>query len=170
MIKILAATYSHYSEADMKLNLLRRRSVRHTNRGSYAIEFAMTLPVLLIILSGTIDYGWYFHVQMSMVNATREAAHAGSQIDPAGVEDQGVLLTPAASALKVAADVWTAADLPGTPTFTAVINGVAPDKDMVVSSSLAIAPLVGFTTGGAGTPTNISYTATWHMDDQSTAP
>lgn len=153
----------------MTPNLLRRRSVNRAQRGSYAIEFAMTLPILLIILSGTIDYGWYFHVQMGVVNATREAAHAGSQIDPAGIEDQGNMLTPAAAALKVAADVWTASDLPGTPVFNAVINGVAPDRDMVVTSALTVTPLVGFT-GAGNTATSINYTSTWHMDDQSVAP
>ncbi len=156
----------------MKRNLLRRRDAEKANRGSYAIEFALTLPILLVILSGTIDYGWYFHAQMSVINATREAAHSGSQVDPDGIEDQGVVLTPATTALKVAEDVWTATDLPGAPNFTAIVSGSYPDEEMVVTGIYKLEPLVGFTYGfggndaGFNTPTTITYSATWLMGNQ----
>lgn len=148
----------------MKRNLLRHYSVQQAQRGSYAIEFAMTLPILIIILSGTIDYGWYFHVQMAVINATREGAHAGSQIRNSDVRS-GASVGHIETAHRVADDVWTAADLPGQPPyFMPDVRGLAPDKDMVVTSMLQIMPLVGFI---GGTPDYIQYEATWHLDDQS---
>ena len=148
----------------MKRNLLRHYSVQQAQRGSYAIEFAMTLPILITILSGTIDYGWYFHVQMAVINATREGAHAGSQIRNSDVRS-GASVGHIETAHRVADDVWTAADLQGQPPyFTVVVRGLAPDKDIMVTSSLYSRPLVGFI---GGPPHVMDYEATWHLDDQS---
>jgi len=163
MIKIFQATYSHYFKADMQFNLRRRYKSFLSQRGSYAIEFAMTLPILLIILSGTIDYGWYFHIQMGVINATGTAAHAGSQID-AMIDADRYTPSPIEVAHAVANDVWTASALPGVPTFSAAIVGESPDQDIVVTSVLSVPPLVNFF---GTTPDIIDYTSTWHMNDQS---
>jgi Flp pilus assembly protein TadG len=47
-------------------------------RGVAAIEFALVLPLLLVLLLGTIDYGWYFFVEQQTTIAAREAARAAS--------------------------------------------------------------------------------------------
>lgn len=55
---------------------------RRTGRGSAAVEFAMTMPVMALLLLGTIEYGWYF-TQLAWLNSiTREAARYGSAQDP----------------------------------------------------------------------------------------
>ena len=43
-------------------------------RGGIAMEFALVLPVLLVVLLGIIQFGYAFFVQTNMNNAAREAA------------------------------------------------------------------------------------------------
>jgi Flp pilus assembly protein TadG len=56
-----------------------RRLKRHLpERGAAAVEFAIVLPVLLTILCGTIDWGYYFFTREVVVNASREGARVGT--------------------------------------------------------------------------------------------
>lgn len=61
-----------------------RQSRRHGNdRGAAAVEFAIVLPVLVAILCGTIDWGYYFFTRSVLVNASREGARVGTlQVSP----------------------------------------------------------------------------------------
>ena len=51
--------------------------------GSVLIEFVIVLPVFLLLLLASIDWGWYFVLRETAVNATREGARAAS-VAPAG--------------------------------------------------------------------------------------
>jgi hypothetical protein len=42
------------------------------DRGNTAVEFALTLPIFIILFIGIIEFGWYFFVQHTMQYATRE--------------------------------------------------------------------------------------------------
>ena len=42
------------------------------NRGNTAVEFALTLPIFIILFIGIIEFGWYFFVQHTIQYATRE--------------------------------------------------------------------------------------------------
>jgi Flp pilus assembly protein TadG len=48
------------------------------SRGAVLIEFALVLPVFLLLLLGAIDWGWYFVLRETAVNAVREGARIGS--------------------------------------------------------------------------------------------
>lgn len=50
--------------------------LRRDERGAAAIEFALLLPVLLLLFFGIIQFGLLFSVHSSMQNASREAARA----------------------------------------------------------------------------------------------
>ena len=43
-------------------------------RGAAAVEFALILPVLLILVLGLVEFGRAFNVQISLSNAAREGA------------------------------------------------------------------------------------------------
>ncbi len=51
---------------------------RKAERGAAAVEFALLLPVLVVILLGTIDWGYFFFAEQVVTNAAREGARAGS--------------------------------------------------------------------------------------------
>ena len=50
---------------------LRRRS---ENRGAAAVEFAIVLPVLLLLVCGIVDFGRMLNTQISLSGAAREGA------------------------------------------------------------------------------------------------
>ncbi|HZZ83152.1 MAG TPA: TadE family protein [Anaeromyxobacteraceae bacterium] len=54
------------------------RRERRRERGAAAVEFAILLPVLLLLVLGAMDWGYYFFVEQVIVNAAREGARAGS--------------------------------------------------------------------------------------------
>lgn len=61
-----------------------KRRARDRSRGAAAVEFALVLPLLLTLVLGTIDWGWYFFVDQVVTNAAREGARAGTLVAPAG--------------------------------------------------------------------------------------
>lgn len=54
------------------------RTPRESPRGSAAAEFVLVLPVLLTLVLGAIDWGWYFSVREVAINAAREGARTAS--------------------------------------------------------------------------------------------
>jgi Flp pilus assembly protein TadG len=57
---------------------MKRARAFRTQRGAAAVEFAIILPVLIAILCGTIDWGYYFFTRSVVVNASREGARTGT--------------------------------------------------------------------------------------------
>jgi Flp pilus assembly protein TadG len=64
---------------------MRRPGTCSDERGAAAVEFAIVLPVLLAILCGTIDWGFYFYTREVVVNASREGARVGTLQFASGV-------------------------------------------------------------------------------------
>jgi Flp pilus assembly protein TadG len=50
---------------------------RLNERGASAVEFAILLPVLMLILFGTIEFGMVMYSREILTNASREGARAG---------------------------------------------------------------------------------------------
>ncbi len=55
-----------------------RNSSRRLQRGAAALEFAIVLPVLVLLLLGIIDFGIVMGAQTQVANAAREGARAGA--------------------------------------------------------------------------------------------
>lgn len=45
--------------------------------GSNIVEFALTLPLLLVLIAGVFDLGWAIYAKNTMADAAREGARAG---------------------------------------------------------------------------------------------
>lgn len=54
-----------------------RRARRRGDRGAAAVEFALVVPILLMLVFGIIDYGIYFNNSLSARQGVREAARSG---------------------------------------------------------------------------------------------
>lgn len=48
------------------------------DEGASAVEFALVLPILLMLVFGVIDYGWWFGETLGLRSGVREAARLGA--------------------------------------------------------------------------------------------
>jgi Flp pilus assembly protein TadG len=55
---------------------------RNRQRGAAAVEFALVLPLLLTLVLGVIDWGWFFFIDQLVTNCAREGARAGTLLPP----------------------------------------------------------------------------------------
>jgi Flp pilus assembly protein TadG len=53
---------------------------RHRSRGQSLVEFAMVLPIFMLILSGILDFGFLLYSRMGVINAAREGARAAVMV------------------------------------------------------------------------------------------
>jgi Flp pilus assembly protein TadG len=60
--------------------MMRKLRERIGERGSAAVELAMSLPVLLTVTAGVIEFGQAFQLRHNLVQAATEAARAGSAL------------------------------------------------------------------------------------------
>jgi Flp pilus assembly protein TadG len=121
----------------------RRPEPRHTDRGSAAVELALVLPLLLLMLFGIIDFGRMLNTQITLTEAAREGARAAALgFDP------GARVTRTANGTTLASTVVTAC--PG--------GDLSADAVVALSHAFRpvtpIGPLMGFFGGdGDGTLT-----------------
>jgi Flp pilus assembly protein TadG len=83
-------------------------------RGAAAVEFALVLPVLLLIIFGIIDFGRMLYTKITITEAAQTGARAGAIFGQAKGEDQAKL---AAAGLNQSSDelLVTVVPCPGTP-------------------------------------------------------
>jgi Flp pilus assembly protein TadG len=98
---------------------------RHNRqRGAAAVEFGLVLPLLALLVMGTLDWGYYLYVTHLVTNAAREGARAGTLTDP---DDPAA--EASASAERTARQYLEDCGLDGAP---AIINaGLGPGGDAV---------------------------------------
>lgn len=73
---------------------------RSADRGAAAVEFAIVVPVLLIILLALVDFGRLFFVQVSLNAASREGARAAS-VGRSSVDVDSIVQASAASTASI---------------------------------------------------------------------
>ncbi len=66
---------------------------KHLRRedGQSMVEFALILPIFLLILCGIIDFGWLFYNQLSLNNACREGARYAVVNTAEGANTQAII-------------------------------------------------------------------------------
>jgi Flp pilus assembly protein TadG len=115
------------------------------------VEFVLVLPFFLLVLLGAIDWGWYFTLRETAINATREGARTGSV--------QDTQAAASAAALAAVTSYLTRSGLPlhqPTVAITTVTVGGAPVS--AISVSLVDYP-AGSITGFAATHVPKTLTA-----------
>ncbi len=103
-----------------------RRSTR-SERGAALVEFAVVVPLFLVMIFGIMEAGWMFSQQVEMTNATREGARLA-------VVDFG-------TGEEVITETCSRANLSGAgTTFTVTINA----ESVTVDASKTYTSLTGF--------------------------
>lgn len=110
---------------------------KQKERGAVAVEMAMLLPLLLLILIGTIEFGRVLNVQISMTQAARE----GARYAAIHYKDSGLNVT--------AATLAAAPSLSGLP--VGVSNNASsctPGSNVTVTTTVSLTSLSGFLDAG----------------------
>jgi len=94
------------------------RSRKSRDRGAAAVEFALLLPVLLLIVFGIIDFGRALNAQITLTQAARE----GARLVALGQPDVTARTEAAATGLTPVTVVITACPVDAQPTADAVVN------------------------------------------------
>lgn len=88
-------------------------AVRRDERGAAVVEFAIVLPVLVMLIFGIIEFGRGYNAKIELTSAVREGARA------AALGNDPVAATRnAASGLTTSSIVVTTLDKNGVPTST----------------------------------------------------
>lgn len=84
---------------------------RSKTRAQSLVEFALTLPIIIILLSGVVEFGFALNFYLSLLDATRESARFYSDRDPflrgandAIIGDDGNFYAGAAAMVRASLD------------------------------------------------------------------
>lgn len=86
---------------------------RRSRRGANAIEFALVSPLLIAMLAGIVDYGWYFWREALIINGLRESVRSGGLQMPLVNESGGTCSKCLAAATAAATTELTKQGYPG---------------------------------------------------------
>jgi Flp pilus assembly protein TadG len=157
------------------------RLLRDTS-GAALIEFAVALPLLVVLVVGIFDFGGAFNLKQELNNAAREGARFGAA-QPSNDISAANLTPPSVDAIRFLVDSYLQTahindcGLSGIPepsqgggmvwTYNAS-SGCPPGKALTLTISRAIP--VQATVGGATvnmlcTTVNISYPYQWHFNN-----
>ena len=128
-------------------------------RGAAAVEFAILLPVLCAILLGMIDYGFYFFLNSTAVNAAREGARAGVVITTNATDVETEAASVATSYLN-GANISLGSCTNCASVSAAVVGGT----NLQVTVSIdPYQPLTGFLPAGA-LPARATHTSIMRLE------
>lgn len=108
-------------------------NTRNKERGAAAVEMAIVLPLLLLILFGVIEFGRVFNVQISLTQAAREGArHAAIHYGDGTLDVEAAALAsvPQLAGLGVVVDDDA--------------DSCSSGEDVTVTTSVSLASLSGF--------------------------
>lgn len=120
----------------------RTTGTAHRDRGAAAVEFALLLPLLLLLVFGIIDFGRALNAQITLTQAARE----GARLAALGQTGQVTTRVQAAAQPLSGVSVATAA-CPATPTPTSQTTVTA---NYTFTFATPLGPIAGLFPGGSG--------------------
>jgi Flp pilus assembly protein TadG len=121
-------------------------------RGSALIEFALWLPIMMLMLAGLLDLSWYMATSQNVMQAARDGARTGA----AKADDPGTLGTNESVDAAIAATDWIKTTSPYGCADTVASEGSRMGMDTLeVTVTCNYVPLLG--TFSNFMPTQISY-------------
>jgi Flp pilus assembly protein TadG len=105
--------------AGLNEEIMKASRSRATERGAAAVEFALVLPILLMLIFGIVDFGRMLSAKITITEAAREGARAAALVGRAEGESRA---RAAADGLAIdRPDVQTCTSPPG-PTDDATVT------------------------------------------------
>jgi Flp pilus assembly protein TadG len=130
-----------------------------SRRGAQAIEFGLLLPVLMMIVSAIVDYGWYFNQRELFVTAVRDGARTGAVTKPTSTATYCGAAKDRVNAALTASYFTTGTQV------AASTSGVAPDRKITVTAKRDFNKLIGL----APTPARFRLTVVMRLENQTGA-
>lgn len=150
-----------------------------STEASQIVEFAVTLPLLAVLIVGIFDFGEAFNLKQKLSNAAREGAQLGSSLPPHDLSSIGT--PPSVSALRDLVDAYlqagrmndcglstqsATATTPLTWVFAASGNGCPGTLTLTIQRGYAVPTTVGSVTiQTICTRIDISYPYQWHFSN-----
>lgn len=106
-------------------------------RGAAAVEFALILPLLVVLLFGIIEFSILFYNKAMITNASREGARAGI--------------------------VYNFPNRPSAADITSVVNGYCASH-LITFGNPAQSPITVVSGTGGGSGANLTVTVTYNYD------
>ena len=148
-----------------------RRPWKQSRRGAQALEFALVLPVLLALLTGVIDYGFYFFQQHSVVASVRDGARLASALsctDFAVADIELLAEERTSNALTSAGVDHAASEVTATVGYDIALSASTGEDVVVVTVEADIGHglIIGLVPG----PSSLASTLVMRMEDQDCSP
>jgi Flp pilus assembly protein TadG len=134
----------------MRLTSGRSKCKRAQQRGAAAIEFALSLVLLIPLIFGILDYGYYFYVAVTTVEATRVAARQIAGLAVGNCGSAAATATAALVALPTGAGTVYMNQIgqAGNTTVTATCGTLPADPTWNVKVQVDFRPVIGFLRAG----------------------
>ncbi|MFJ8963442.1 TadE/TadG family type IV pilus assembly protein [Lentzea sp. NPDC102401] len=119
------------------------------DRGATAVEVALLMPIVLVLVMGIVDFGWAVRAQITLTQAAREGVRVAAlgQPDPGG---RAVLAATGLDDVDVSVDACPAGGTPGEDSAEVVVTHT---YDFITP----VGGLAGlFGGGGFGSPITLS--------------
>ncbi|MDN5795024.1 MAG: pilus assembly protein [Intrasporangium sp.] len=133
------------------MRLVRSLRARGAERGAAAVEFALLLPLMFLVIAGIVDFGRAFFTQIELTNAAREGARAAvvSSISAGDIQARAAASAPGIGGLSVDTPTICPASGGGNATVTA----------RATFDWILLQPALSMVGAGAALPTSLSSTA-----------
>jgi Flp pilus assembly protein TadG len=93
---------------------------RRAERGASAVEFALVLPLLLLVIAGVVDFGRALFTQVILTNAAREGARAAIfTTSTPGPSERASTAAPGVTPLAI--NVYACPANPGPSAYATVV-------------------------------------------------
>lgn len=116
---------------------------RRARRGANAVEFALCMPIWVMVVIAIIDFGWVFFQATSLDAATNLGCRAGSLVDP-GENDANLAQVQSVATNKMMENLTLLeSEVCIECGVTASTTGDPPQRTLVCEAQREISPIIG---------------------------
>ena len=138
-------------------------NTRHHRRGAAAMEFALILPVFVLLLFSLMDFGWLFFQRATLDMAATSGCRAATLIDP-GIGDDNMATVEAVAFQAMGDQLYAAGGGvcdDGSCYVDLIPYGVPPGRSMICVIGREFQPLIGLTVSPTILESTIAVRMEW---------
>lgn len=144
-----------------------------SERGAAFVELAVTMPLLVVVVLGTVDFGRAFYTAMELNNAARAGAQYGAQSLATSADIAGMTAVATAASPNIGTYVVTAGapacvcGTPGNPSLTTIAcSGTCGTGHLIVHVTVSATKTFSMFSTFPGLPSSVPITRTAKMRSQ----